>query len=127
VLDKEKTTAVIPRSQRKLISLKSKDFHYFFKNVKKITAPTVTFYIKPNRLPMTRLGMVVRKLHIKKAVKRNRVKRIIRDVFRSKMANFPGYDLVVMVNKPAKEEALHFFRSDLEKQWSKLEGFYQRY
>lgn len=122
-----KTISTVPKLQTKILSLKSQDFRSFFKNVKKVSTPVVSFYFKPNQLGLSRLGMVVKKKYIKTAVGRNRIKRLIREQFRPKMSNFQGYDLVVFLNKPRDKAALDSFRSDLETQWSKLESFYQRY
>ncbi|MBI5448410.1 MAG: ribonuclease P protein component [Gammaproteobacteria bacterium] len=111
------------RPQKKIVSLRSKDFQSFFKNAKKIPTPLASFYIKVNQLNLARLGIVVKKSFVKSAVKRNRIKRVVRAYYRSKIANFVGYDLVVIINKPKNKEAIHSFRSDLVKQWSKLDAF----
>lgn len=42
-----------------------------------------------------RLGVVVGKKLLKRAVDRNRVKRIVREQFRCRRAGLPAYDLVV--------------------------------
>ena len=86
----------------------------------------VTFYFKPNQLGLARLGMVIKKKYIKTAVERNRIKRVIREVFRL-MTLFSGVDLVILVNKPEYDADKSSFRCDLEKQWAKLEKFCQRY
>ena len=42
-----------------------------------------------------RLGLVVGKKQLKRAVDRNRVKRIVRENFRLQRANLPAFDLVI--------------------------------
>lgn len=62
----------------------------------------------PNSLGIPRLGMVIAKRFIKAAVKRNRLKRLIRDAFRRMKAEIGAFDLVVLINKTdlvKKEEA----------------------
>jgi len=57
-------------------------------------------YVLPNRINITRLGLTVSK-KVGKSVKRNRVKRLIRESFRlSQKQIMPGYDIVV-VAKPS--------------------------
>ena len=48
---------------------------------------------------MARVGIVVAKKNQKKAVHRNRIKRIIRECFRSKQQNLKGLDVVVIVRQ----------------------------
>lgn len=53
-------------------------------------------YARPNGLGMTRLGVSVGK-RCGNAVRRNRIKRLIREAFRQVRAEFPvGYDVVVV-------------------------------
>ena len=48
-----------------------------------------------NRMPCARLGQAVTKKGNPKAVRRNRIKRIIREEFRLRRAALPEYDIVV--------------------------------
>ena len=57
-------------------------------------------YVLPNRINITRLGLTVSK-KVGKSVKRNRVKRLIRESFRlSQKQIMPGY-VIVVVAKPS--------------------------
>jgi ribonuclease P protein component len=52
-------------------------------------------YARPNGAEGARLGVVVSKRVMKKAVARNYYKRLARDVFRHECARLPGLDFVV--------------------------------
>ena len=47
----------------------------------------------------SRLGLVVSKKNISKAVERNRVKRAIRESFRKNKSQIPNLDVVVLIRK----------------------------
>jgi ribonuclease P protein component len=56
----------------------------------------VVVYARPNGLGLTRLGLSVGK-QVGNSVRRNRVKRLMREAFRHMRATFPaGYDIVIV-------------------------------
>lgn len=63
-----------------------------------------TVLYRNNDLDFARLGLAISKKHCKKAVDRNRIKRIIRESFRHHSADLPGLDVVVL-NQPAATDA----------------------
>ncbi|WP_293645056.1 ribonuclease P protein component [Thiolapillus sp.] len=69
---------------------------------------------------LARLGLAVAKKHVRRAVDRNRIKRLLRESFRRHQQYLKGYDLVVLV-KPGihKADNLTLF-SSLEKHWKRL-------
>lgn len=52
---------------------------------------------RPNRMDGARLGLVVPKRILKRAVDRNRAKRQIRESFRLARPELPAWDIVVLV------------------------------
>jgi ribonuclease P protein component len=61
-------------------------------------------YATPNDAEGARLGLIVGKRQLKRAVDRNRVKRALRETFRLKRALLPGFDIVVqLADTPSKE------------------------
>ncbi|MCK6412202.1 MAG: ribonuclease P protein component [Azonexus sp.] len=56
------------------------------------------FQPRPAGFDSARLGLVVGKKLLKRAVDRNRVKRIVREQFRLRRADLPAYDLVVRLH-----------------------------
>ena len=59
-----------------------------------------------NDVQHPRLGLIVAKRVMSKAVQRNRAKRVIRDEFRHCQNGLPGYDLVVQVISAAGSDEL---------------------
>ena len=63
-----------------------------------------TVLCRANEAGEARLGLAISKKHCRRAVGRNRIKRIIRESFRQRSAELQGLDIVVM-NGPAAERA----------------------
>lgn len=80
--------------------LNAKDFTQVFDNARlKVSTAELLFLARPNQLPHARLGLVIAKKHVRKAVARNRVKRIVRESFRLRQADLAGLDIVVLARK----------------------------
>ena len=77
---------------------------------------------RPNDMDMARLGMIVGKRVLRRAVDRNRAKRVIREAFRQRPA-MPAVDVVVRVLSPlaGSRDADRLF-SALEDVWRKRSG-----
>ena len=69
-----------------------------------------------NESSNSRLGLVVAKKNIPTAVQRNRIKRLIRDSFRSQEL-FAGLDLVVLVRRDADKLPNDAISSKIAKLW----------
>lgn len=74
----------------------SKEFDNVFKKGKRFEGKHFRIYCKNNSLGFSRLGIVVSKKRCGNAVKRNRTKRLIREVFRQNNALFDSQDAVVI-------------------------------
>jgi len=61
----------------------------------------------PNGLSYARLGMIVPKKIISTAVRRNRVKRLIRESFRLNQVDLAGLDVVARIKSKIDEDNLH--------------------
>jgi ribonuclease P protein component len=74
---------------------------------------SISVQIKPNGLEYSRLGLVVAKRILPRAVDRNRARRLIREWFRRKQTEFPAQDLLVRLsNRPTP---LNSLIADLER------------
>lgn len=75
---------------------------------------------RSNQISKPRLGLVIAKKHIRLAVQRNRIKRILRETFRLQQNNLESLDFVVLARKGLDEldnEQLHKL---FNKQWNKI-------
>ena len=68
-----------------------------------------------NQLGFARLGMSVSTKSVGNAVRRNRVRRIIREVFRGRLTALPGVDLVVTSRAGAREATRPALVTSLER------------
>jgi ribonuclease P protein component len=79
---------------------KDKEFQIVFREGKKIWINSILLIIyKPNDLNYRRLGIIVSK-KIKKATQRNRVKRLIRELFRRNKDLFPENCDIIIIPHP---------------------------
>ena len=83
----------------------------------------VSLHIKANGLPHHRLGMGVAKKMFRKAVHRNRIKRLIREAFRLERPNFSG-GLDIVVRPKVKELSLSILKSSFSRLVPKAERKY---
>lgn len=86
--------------------------NYEFKNVltkgKYYLGKYITIYIKNNNENENYIGIAV-STKIGKAVRRNRIKRLIRESYRIKKSNLKkGYDIVFLWNKKANYDEIDF-------------------
>jgi ribonuclease P protein component len=83
----------------KNIIRESHDFREVFKKGK--TCATTNFIVRfnNNSLGYPRLGVVIGKKLFASAVKRNRIKRLIREVFRKNKLQFDSLDVVIVASK----------------------------
>ena len=82
-----------PRSVR---ILTSEEYDKVFKNPVRASVPGILVLARKNEEDCARLGLVIPKKVLKRAVWRNRVKRIARETFRLTQHSLPNIDLVVL-------------------------------
>jgi len=73
-----------------------------------------------NRSNQSRLGLAIAKKRAKRAVDRNRIKRVARESFRHNRVRLNGYDVVVMNKDPAASARTVELRQSLDTLWVEL-------
>jgi ribonuclease P protein component len=78
---------------------KERDFRRVFDHGKSLAGSTVAFYFLENSLGFPRAGFIASKKLSKRAVDRNRAKRLMREVFRLNKHRLKPYDLIFIARK----------------------------
>lgn len=86
----------------------------------------VALYYQANDLKTARLGVCVGKRHIKHAITRNRIKRLVRESFRYHQLELKGFDIVVLAYKGIELKSNSEVIKGLEQLWDKLINYYKR-
>ena len=66
------------------------------------------------------MGLAIAKKGVKKAVQRNRIKRIVRESFRLQKAGLAKYDLVVLCRNKAASASKKQLAVSIQTHWMKL-------
>ena len=112
----EKTT--FPRHVR---LLSSRDFQAVFRdNTCRSSDRKWTLLVRHNDTGHARLGMAISKRIIKKAVVRNRMKRIVRESFRHHLQQLAGLDVVVMCRDGVIGSTNASLVASLESHWQRV-------
>jgi len=83
--------------------LKPAQFRWVFADASKFANRHWTLLVRANGLPIPRMGLAIARKQVGKAHRRNRIKRIAREVFRRHKRRLVGYDIVVLARKGAAE------------------------
>lgn len=72
-------------------------------------------YLRPNGLAAARLGIIASTRAARRAVDRNRFKRMVREAFRQTRHGFGGMDVVVQLRRYPEGSAIVLARAELGK------------
>lgn len=107
-----------PRSNKLVQSL---DFQRIFKKADIRSADRyLCLLVSYNQKPYARLGMAIAKKKIRKATARNRIKRLVRESFRTHKTSIPGVDIVVLAQPPAAAIDNAQLLASLARHWEKI-------
>jgi ribonuclease P protein component len=86
----------------------------------RVSSPNLTFIVKENNLSHGRIGVVVAKKNIRRAVDRNLVKRIVKESFRKGEVSTLMVDIVVLVRSNLIRLSRKQQNEDLTSLWQAL-------
>ena|SRR3990167_7211479 len=87
---------------------------------KKITNKYFLILFKRQQLSYARLGIIVGKKYVKRAVDRNQIKRIVRESFRQHQEKLKNLDIVVIVRSECSTLSTKVWRNDIDNIWQIL-------
>ena len=94
--------------------LNADDFSSVFNFRKRLNSPHLFFHFTPNLLDHYRLGFVIGKKIEKKAVRRNYMRRSIREILKDLLPQNLSFDIVVRVHKSFYRNEFSQIKSELE-------------
>ena len=106
--------------QRSKRLLTAGDYKKVFLKPKKVSTPELLFLYTDNNQQPSKLGLAVAKKQIPLAVDRNRIKRLVRESFRSHHNKLDSIDVVVMVRKKVLKIDNLQLRQQLDNLWKKI-------
>lgn len=106
---------------KKLRLLGAADYQPVFKNARyKVSCQHILVLAGDTNTAFPRLGLVIAKKNIAKAVERNRIKRIIRESFRHNQGLLPKLDIVILARSGLGTLDNEQVRKKIERLWQDL-------
>ena len=99
---------------------RSSEYAFVFARPQRRSDKALTLLSRNNGRGFARLGLAVSKRHIRRAVDRNRLKRLIRESFRANQQQLPGIDIVVLPRAAAANLSNQELLSRLNRHWQEL-------
>lgn len=106
--------------------LSSAEFQRVFGSRLTVSTKELLLIAKPNEAILARLGLAIKRKDIKKAVHRNKIKRIIRESFRFNKEKLSSLDIIVLSRSALIQLSPGELRELIDKQWLRLLDRYQK-
>lgn len=107
----------LPRAAR---LLKAGDFAALRGHSRRVSVRHFLAEYSPNDKPTCRLGQAVSRRVSKRAVDRNRIKRLVRESYRLVRCDLPHFDILLIARSSAAATDAAELRADLAALWKKL-------
>ena len=101
--------------------LKPAEYQHVYKNGKWVSNRELSANFKEQRLTFCRLGITVSRKVSKRAVDRNRIKRQIREWFRSKDLKNHSIDIILTAKPSLNNKANHQIQESINDIWRKVQ------
>ncbi len=102
---------------RDLKLLTADNYSFVFAKAERFGNYSFTVLVRSNNLKHPRLGLAISKKCAKRAVDRNRIKRLFRENFRINQHKLPSVDIIAMCKPSAIKLSKHEMHQQIEKQW----------
>ena len=115
----------MPRSERFPRAARLLDpgaYRRVFERPVRSTDALFTVLARPGESSGARLGLAISKKQLKRAVERNRVKRLVRESFRRNRTRLTALDLVVLARRDTGHASSSQLRESLRLHWQRLAG-----
>jgi ribonuclease P protein component len=96
------------------------DYKRVFHCGRRIRGSLFTLVVAPNVEADARLGMAISRKVARRAVDRNRLKRVVRETFRHLQTDLAGWDVVVMAQPAARFQTRALLRAELGSLWRRV-------
>ena len=100
--------------------MRAADFDNVFQHGQRSGDRFFTVLFNPNNLNGPRIGFAISKQKVRLAVGRNRLRRLVRESFRSRAASLPSVDLVVLARDATSKAANREIVASLESHWARI-------
>lgn len=99
-----------------------REFKQVFAKGQRKSDPCFTLITHGNDYGHPRLGLVAARKSLRRAVDRNRLKRMVRESFRENRRQLPNLDIVVMLRTAAGRKSRPELRAVLQQHWNRIAG-----
>jgi ribonuclease P protein component len=96
------------------------DFDRVYKDARRFADAFFAIFVRPNGRPTARLGLSIAARIVGNAVRRNRLKRLIRESFRHHQHELPAVDIVVNARGAARNADNASIVRSLERHWQSV-------
>jgi ribonuclease P protein component len=100
--------------------LKPSEFKHVFDQPNKASTFSFLTFSRENQSTHSRVGLAISKKNAKRAVDRNRIKRLIRENFRLNKQKLPPVDIVILAKRGILEQDNEALQKQLYGLWKKL-------